>query len=48
MALVRERTILTDRYLSAKLVPTLSDGGGCCVVSATDRCRRNLGFLYRS
>jgi hypothetical protein len=33
--------------LSAKLVPTFADRG-CLVVSATDPCDRNLGFIDRS
>jgi hypothetical protein len=35
VALVRNRTIPSDRRLSAKLVPTFADIG-CRVVSATD------------
>jgi hypothetical protein len=38
---------LSDRRLSAKLVPTLADRG-CRVVSATDLHGRILGFLDRS
>jgi hypothetical protein len=36
-----------DHRLSAELVPTFADRG-CHVVSATDPCGRNLGFLDRS
>jgi CBS-domain-containing membrane protein len=43
---VRERTILNDRRLSAKLVPTFADRG-CHVVSVTDPYGRILGFLDR-
>jgi hypothetical protein len=35
VALVRERTVPSDRRLSAKLVPTFTERG-CRVVSATD------------
>jgi hypothetical protein len=35
-----------DCRLSAKLVPTFADIG-CYVVSVTDPCGRNLGFLDR-
>jgi hypothetical protein len=38
---------LSDRRLSAKLVPTFADIG-CHVASVTDPCGRNLGFLNRS
>jgi hypothetical protein len=48
VALVRKRTIPTERPpLSAKLVPTFTDRG-CRVVSATDPHGRILGFLDRS
>jgi hypothetical protein len=47
VVLVRERTIPTDRRLSAKLVPTFADRG-CHMVSVTDPYGRILGFLYRS
>jgi hypothetical protein len=47
LALVRNRTIPSDRRLSAKLVPTFADRG-CRVVSATDPHGRILGFLDRS
>jgi CBS-domain-containing membrane protein len=38
---------LSDRHLSAKLVPTFADRG-CHVVSVTDSYGRILGFLDRS
>jgi hypothetical protein len=44
VALVRNRTIPSDRRLPAKLVPTFEDRG-CRVVSATDPHGRILGFL---
>jgi hypothetical protein len=47
VALVRERTIPSDRRLSAKLVPTFVDRG-CHVVSVTDPYGRNLDFLGQS
>jgi hypothetical protein len=48
MALVRERTVLTERpRLSAKLMPTFADRR-CRVVSSTDPHGRILGFLDRS
>jgi hypothetical protein len=47
VALVRERTILSDCRLPAKLAPTFADKG-CHVVSVTDSYGRNLGFLDRS
>jgi hypothetical protein len=47
VALVRKRTIPSDRRLSAKLVPTFVNRG-CRVVSATDPHGRTLGFLDRS
>jgi hypothetical protein len=48
VALVRERTIQTERPpLSAKLLPTFSDRGRH-VVSLTDPYGRNLGSLDRS
>jgi CBS-domain-containing membrane protein len=43
VVLVRERTVPTDRHLSAKLVPTFADRG-CHVVSVTDPYGRILGF----
>jgi CBS-domain-containing membrane protein len=46
-ALVRERTIPSDRRLSAQLVPTFEDRG-CHVVSAMDPYGRILGLLDRS
>jgi hypothetical protein len=46
VALVRERTILSDRRLSAKLVPTFADRG-CSVVSVTDPHGRILVFPDR-
>jgi CBS-domain-containing membrane protein len=45
--LFRERTIPTDRRLSAKLVLTFADGR-YHVVSVTDPYGRILGFLDRS
>jgi hypothetical protein len=47
MARVRERTILSDRRLSVKLVPTFADRE-CHMVSITDSYGRILGFLGRS
>jgi hypothetical protein len=48
VAWVRERTILSDRRLTARLVPTFA-GRGCRVVSvAEDPLGRDLGFLDRS
>jgi hypothetical protein len=47
MALVRERTIPSNRHLLVKLVPTFADRG-CRVVSATDPHGRILGSLDRS
>jgi hypothetical protein len=48
VALVLEQTIpLSDRRLSAKLVPTFADRG-CCMVSATDPHGHIFGFLDRS
>jgi hypothetical protein len=47
MVWVRERTILSDRRLSAKWFPTFADRG-CHVVSVTDPYGRILGFLDRS
>jgi hypothetical protein len=44
VALVRKRTIPTDRRPSAKLVPPFANRG-CCVASATDPHGRILGFL---
>jgi hypothetical protein len=41
VALLRERTIPSDRRLSAKLVPNLEDKG-CRVITATDRHGRIL------
>jgi hypothetical protein len=47
MALVRERTVPTERpLLSAKLMPTFA-ARECRVVSATDLYGRILGFLDR-
>jgi hypothetical protein len=43
---VPERTIPSDRLLSAKLVPTFADGE-CHVVSVTDSYSCILGFLGR-
>jgi hypothetical protein len=47
VALVRERTIPSDRRMSAKLVPTFVDKE-CHVVSVTDPYGRILGFLDRN
>jgi hypothetical protein len=47
VALVRERTIPSDRRLSAKSVPTFVDRG-CHVVSVTVPYGRTLCFLDRS
>jgi hypothetical protein len=47
VALVRERTIPSDRRLSTKLMPTFVDRG-CHVVSVTDPYGSILGFLDRS
>jgi hypothetical protein len=44
---VSELYRLSDRRLSAKLVPTFSDKG-CLVASVTDPLSRILGFLDRS
>jgi hypothetical protein len=44
VAWVCERTILSNRRLSVKLVPTFADRG-CHVVSVTDHHTRNLRFL---
>jgi hypothetical protein len=47
MVWVRERTIPTERPLSAKWLPTFADKG-CHVVSVTDPYGRILDFLDRS
>jgi hypothetical protein len=47
MALVRERTISTDRHLSAKLVPTFAVRGGS-VVNTMNPYGCVLGFLDRA
>jgi CBS-domain-containing membrane protein len=47
VAFVRERTVPTERPLSARLVPTFADRG-CHVLSATNPYGRILGFLDRS
>jgi hypothetical protein len=47
MVWVRERTIPSDRRLSAKWLPTFADRG-CHVVSFTDPYGSILGFLDRS
>jgi hypothetical protein len=46
VALVRERTIPSDRRLSAKLVLTFADRG-CRVVSVTEPYGSIFGFLDR-
>jgi hypothetical protein len=47
MVWVREWTILTDRRLSVKWLPTFADRG-CHVVSVTNPYGRILGFLDRN
>jgi hypothetical protein len=47
VAWVRERTMLRDRRLSAKLLPTFADRG-CHVVSMTDPHSHILAFLDQS
>jgi hypothetical protein len=48
VALVRERTMPTERPpILGEVVPTFADRG-CCVVSATDPPVVSLGFLDRS
>jgi hypothetical protein len=48
VALVRYRTMPTERPpLLGEVVPTFADRG-CCVVSAADHPGRILGFLDRS
>jgi hypothetical protein len=48
VALVRKRTMPTERPpLVGEVVPTFADRG-CCVVSATDPPVVSLGFLDRS
>jgi hypothetical protein len=47
MARVRERTIPSDRLLSAKLVPIFANRG-CHMANVTDPYCRILGFLDRS
>jgi hypothetical protein len=44
---VSELYWLSDRRLSAKLVPTFADRG-CCMVTTTDIYGRILGFLDQS